>query len=50
MATGNETSNEDGVEYIYRRYRRCGNKTLDAYAYGLKAWRLRVRRKKGDGK
>jgi hypothetical protein len=29
--------------YIYRRYRRCGNRLLDAHAYGLKAWRLKIR-------
>lgn len=50
MVTGNEPSNEDGELYIYCRYRRCGSKVLDARAYGLKAWRLPVRRKKGDGK
>lgn len=38
----------DDYEYIYCRFRRCGKKLLDARAYGLQAWRLRVRRKKGD--
>ncbi|AGA87652.1 hypothetical protein Psest_3157 [Stutzerimonas stutzeri RCH2] len=43
-------SDDDGQEYTYCRYRRCGNKVLDARAYGLKVWRLPVRRKKGDRK
>lgn len=38
----------DEFEYIYCRYRRCGKRLLDAHAYGLKAWRLRIRRKKED--
>jgi hypothetical protein len=36
----------DEFEYVYCRYRRCGKRLLDAHAYGLKAWRLRIRRKK----
>ncbi len=38
----------DEFEYIYCRYRLCGKRLLDAHAYGLKAWRLRIRRKKED--
>jgi hypothetical protein len=45
-----QTDDSDDFEYIYCRYRRCGKKLLDARAYGLQAWRLRVRRKKGDQK
>lgn len=40
------TNESDEFEYIYCRYRRCGKRLLDAHAYGLKAWRLRIRRKK----
>jgi hypothetical protein len=42
------TSDSPDYEYIFCRYRKCGNRLLDAHAYGLKAWRLRVRRKKED--
>lgn len=38
---------DETVEYIYCRYRRCGKRLLDAHAYGLKAWRLKVRKKGG---
>ncbi|WP_342245298.1 hypothetical protein [Pseudomonas sp. OTU5201] len=37
---------DDEFEYVFCRYRKCGNRILDARAYGLKAWKLRVRRKK----
>lgn len=37
---------EDASDFIYCRYRRCGKRLLDAHAYGLKAWRLRIRRSK----
>lgn len=39
-------SDDDQYEYVYCRYRKCGSRLLDARAYGLKAWRLRIRRKK----
>ena len=39
---------EDGQEYTYCRYRRSGMKTLDAHAYGLKAWRFPKRRTKKE--
>ena len=39
-------SDEDGQEYTYCRYRRCGNQVLDARAYGLKAWRFPRRRRR----
>jgi len=46
----NSTNHSDGtgddVDFIYCRYRRCGKRLLDAHAYGLKAWRLRIRRNK----
>lgn len=42
-------ASDEGEEYIYCRYRRCGKKVLDARAYGLKAWRFPKRRpKKGQ--
>lgn len=44
-----ETGSCDSQEYVYCRYRRCGKRLLDARAYGLKAWRFPVRRKKGGG-
>lgn len=43
------SASDDGAEgYFYCRYRRCGKRLLDAHAYGFKAWRLPVRRKKED--
>lgn len=46
-----DTSNTpppEGYEYVYCRFRRCGKRTLDAHAYGLKAWRLCIKIKKED--
>ncbi len=40
------TDESEDYEYVFCRYRKCGTRLLDAHAYGLKAWRLRVRRKK----
>jgi len=42
------TDDSELYDIVYCRYRRCGKRLLDAHAYGLKAWRLRVRRKKED--
>lgn len=39
-------SGDDGEEYTYCRYRRCGTRLLDAHAYGYRAWRLRIRRRR----
>lgn len=49
MDTQNEKSNDVNFEYIYCRFRRSGKRLLDAQAYGLKAWRLRVKRRNGGG-
>ena len=42
-----DTPPPEGYEYIFCRFRKCGKRLLDARAYGLKAWRLCVRIKKG---
>jgi hypothetical protein len=44
-----QNDTHDSEEYVYCRYRRCGKRLLDARAYGLKAWRFPVRRKKNGG-
>lgn len=33
-------------QVIFRRYRRVGGRVLDAYKYGLKAWPIRIRKKR----
>lgn len=48
-SASDDDDDDDGAEeYFYCRYRRCGKRLLDAHAYGFKAWRLPVRRKKED--
>ncbi len=47
MDTQNEKSNDENFESIYCRFRCSGKRLLDAF--GLKAWRLRVKRRKGGG-
>lgn len=32
-------------QVIFRRYRKVGDRVLDAHKYGLKAWPIRIRRK-----
>jgi len=44
----NASTDVEAEQFFFCRYRRCGKRVLDAHAYGLKAWRLRVRRKKED--
>lgn len=39
------TTQEDEYDVIFRRFRRTkSGKVLDAYAYGLKGWPIKVRR------
>jgi len=40
------TTQEDEYDVIFRRFRRTkSGKILDAYAYGLQGWPIKVRRK-----
>lgn len=43
-------TDNSGTKVIFRRYRRCGGRTLDAHEYGLKAWPIRIRRRRGKSK
>ncbi|MNJ40620.1 hypothetical protein D3C81_1914130 [compost metagenome] len=49
MGTQNEKSSDINFEYIYCGLSHSGKRLLDAHAYGLKARRLRVKRRKGGG-
>ena len=37
-------------QVIFRCYRRVGGRNLDAHKYGLKAWPIRIRGKRGKKK
>lgn len=48
MGSNSDSMTTDGEEYIliFRRYRRSGTKVLDARAYGLAAWPMKVKVKR----
>lgn len=45
------TTHDDDYEIIFRRFRRTkSGKVLDAHAYGMKGWPIKVRRSKDEGR